>query len=198
MSSHLSAPPEQPVSSVTPLFPLHTVRCDGPAVFRTQLARDIGCLLDVDDDVISWTCGTVELAMDGVTHVPDLVAESHGGIVLIDAVTKGQPSELIAGIAAAAGYQYRPLCRPELPAIRLRNAKDLLRYARYSVTLENRVRVLAALDECGTMTLAECLSLFRTTQPIPVFASMVLQRFITIEMDDALIGPESVVRRYRG
>ena len=198
MSSHLSAPPEQPVSSVTPLFPLHTVRCDGPAVFRNQLARDIGCLLDVDDDVISWTCGTVELVMDGVTHVPDLVAESQSGIVLIDAVTKARPSAMIAEMAAAAGYQYRPLSRLELPAIRLRNAKDLLRYARYSVTLDDRIRVLAALDECGTMTLAECLSGFRTTQPLPAFASMVLQRFIAIDLDDALIGPESTVRRFRG
>ncbi len=198
MSSHLSAPPEQSVSSVTPFFPFHTVRCDGPAVFRNQLARDIGCLLDVDDDVSSWSCGTVELAMDGVTHVPDIVAESQSGIVLIDAVSRAKPPTLIAEIAAAAGYQYRPLSRPELPAIRLRNAKDLLRYARYSVTLDDRIRVLAALDECGTMTLAECLSGFRATQPLPAFASMVLQRFIAIDLDEALIGPDTTVRRFRG
>jgi len=197
MSNHLSAPSEQTVSS-TPFFPLQTVRCDGPAVFRTQLARDIGCLLDVDDDVISWSCGTVKLAMDGITHVPDLVAERTDGIVLIDAKTRTASPTIIGETAAAAGYQYGPVSRSDLPAIRLRNAKDLLRYARYSVNLDDRIRVLAALDECGTMTLAECLSAFRTTQPVPAFASMVLQRFICVDLDEALIGPESVVRRYRG
>lgn len=31
-----------------------TVRCDGGKVFRSQAARDVRCLLDVDPSVISW------------------------------------------------------------------------------------------------------------------------------------------------
>ncbi|AWM24856.1 hypothetical protein AOX55_00001596 [Sinorhizobium fredii CCBAU 25509] len=60
------------------------------------------------------------------------------------------------------------------------------------------MRLLAALDEHGTLTLAECLSAFRETRPIAGLASMVLNRFIDIDLDEALIGPESTVRRRRG
>lgn len=198
MSTHLSTPSKQSSPSTTEFFPLHTVRCDGPAVFRNQLARDIGCLLDVDDDVTKWSCATVELMMDDISHVPDFFVERVDGFVLIDASTRGTSSNFIEEMAAKAGYRYQSLSRADFSIIRLRNAKDLLRYARYSVNLDDRIRVLAALEECGTMTLSECLSVFRTTQPVPAFASMVLQRFISIDLDEALIGPETTVRRYRG
>lgn len=39
-------------SPVQIFYPLGTVRCDGPVLFRDQLARDIACLLDVDDDAL--------------------------------------------------------------------------------------------------------------------------------------------------
>jgi hypothetical protein len=59
------------------------------------------------------------------------------------------------------------------------------------------VRLLAALDEVGSMTVAECLPAFKETLPIAGFASLVLHHFIEIEPDEARIGPETTVRRRR-
>lgn len=198
MTGDLQAPSERHAPSLASTPQFKFVRCIGPSIFRNGLARDLACLLDVDDEVTSWSCANVELAHEGVSHVPDLMAEYHDGILLIDAITKATSTGLIAEMSAAAGYRYRAMTRADINPIRLRNAKDLLRYSRHSVNLEDRIRVLAALDECGTMTLAECLSAFRTTQPVPAFASLVLQRFISIDLDEAPIGPETIVRRQRG
>jgi hypothetical protein len=80
---------------------------------------------------------------------------------------------------------------------RLRNAKDLLRYGFYRATLGDRVRLLAALDEMGSLTVAECMAAFQEGKPMPSLASMALHGFISIELDQALIGPETAVRRIR-
>jgi hypothetical protein len=37
-------------------LPRATVRCAHRAVFPTQLSRDLGCLLDVDDDILACSC----------------------------------------------------------------------------------------------------------------------------------------------
>jgi hypothetical protein len=81
---------------------------------------------------------------------------------------------------------------------RLRNARDLLRYTGHNVPLGDRVRVLAALDENGSLALSELLGAIRETQPVAALASMILRGFLEIELDDALIGPETQVRRIRG
>ena len=36
--------------------PTGTVKCDGARLFRSQAARDVGCLLDVNPSVTSWRC----------------------------------------------------------------------------------------------------------------------------------------------
>jgi hypothetical protein len=92
-------------------------------------------------------------------------------------------------------YRCEFVTRAMLPAIRLRNAKELLRYARYDVALSDRIRLLAALDEYSSMTLAEAITAFQETKPVAGLASLVLQRFVSIDLDDELIGPETIVRR---
>jgi hypothetical protein len=84
-----------------------------------------------------------------------------------------------------------------LPQIRVKNAKDLLRYAKFEAALSDRIRLLAALDEHGSLSVAECLNAFQETKPIAGLASLVLHRFIMMDLDDALIGPETQVRRKR-
>jgi hypothetical protein len=79
----------------------------------------------------------------------------------------------------------------------LKNAKDLLRYARHEAALADRIRLLAALDECSSLTVSEALMVFRETKPVAGLASLVLQRFVTMDLDDRLIGPETIVRRNR-
>lgn len=157
----------------------------------------MACLLDIDDAVTEWRCQSLPFRNGTAIYRADFVAKVDQGTVVIDAVTEDTPLWM-AGAVHEGGYKYEAVRRPELPAIRLKNAKDLLRYGKFQAGLEDRVRLLGALDEHGTLTLAESLSAFRETRPIAGLASMVLNRFIDIDLDEALIGPESTVRRRRG
>ncbi|WEZ83437.1 hypothetical protein P6U16_00660 [Rhizobium sp. 32-5/1] len=58
--------------------------------------------------------------------------------------------------------------------------------------------MLSVLDQQSSLTLAESLTVFQETKPIRGLANMAVERFIEIDLDTALIGPETVVRRYRG
>ncbi|WP_244494611.1 hypothetical protein [Ensifer sp. Root127] len=179
-------------------YPLGTVRCDGPPVFRSQLARDIACLLDVDDEVTSWTCMSVPFEHQDELHRPDFEVTRADETFLVEACCENFGNiEALYESARAAGYRYELVERTALPTIRLKNARDLLRYARFEAALSDRIRLLAALDENGSLSVAECLTAFQETKPVAGLASLSLQRFITMELDEALIGPETQVRRQR-
>lgn len=178
-------------------YPLATVRCDGGKVFRSQAARDVGCLLDLDPSVVSWRCmPSSALELD---HVPDFeVIHDDAQIAFVDA----HDQELSADIAALEqaferrGASYRRMSRDEVHGgFRLRNAKDLLRYGNYAVPLGDRLRLLGALDENGSMPIAECLNAFQETKPVAGLAAMILNRYLEVDLDDAPLGPETVVRR---
>jgi len=183
-----------PVASSFP--PKATIKCDGIPAFRNRAARDLACLLDVDDEVESWTCLPLELRHGNLTHSPDvLVTSVSGASILMDAVDV-RGAEWIATIAQEAGYQYRAVKKAEREGgWRLRNARDLLRYGNYQCPLGDRIRVMATIDEVGSFTVAEGLSLFREIPPMAGLASLILQRLIIVDLDDALIGPDTVVRR---
>jgi hypothetical protein len=182
-------------------FPTATVKCEGPRMFRSQAARDVACLLDVNPQVSSWICMPAALTVGKGIHVPDFVvfAESGKG-TYVDAYdrTEALPVDLVERAAEAAGYLYRIFDRQDVcDGFRLRNAKDLLRYGGHTTPLGDRVRVLSALDDQGSLTFAECLSMFREGNPVAVLASLILWDFLEVELDEALIGPETVVRRIR-
>lgn len=180
-------------------YPQQTVRCVGPAAFRNQLARDVACLLDLDEDVTSWSCFSEVFSHGSESFRPDLVVDRENSCAIIQANDRFHPApSWLPEAVLKAGYQYQLLAQADLPAIRLRNAKDLLRYARYDVPLDDRVRLLAALDEHGTLTVAECLTAFRSVSPLPGLASLILGRIVTVDLDEILIGPETAVRRHRG
>lgn len=80
---------------------------------------------------------------------------------------------------------------------RLQNAHDLLRYGGWRTSLGDRVRLLAALDEHGSLTLAECIGAIQETRPVAGIASLILSGFLEVNLNDALLGPETVVRRIR-
>lgn len=178
--------------------PSGTVRCQGTQLFRSQLARDYACLLDFDPEVESWSCLCVEVVRSDMTHVPDFAVQRRGLRQLVDVVS--QTADLPPWAPAAAidaGYRYLSVTAAEVPTnFRLQNARDLLRYAKWICPLGDRIRILAALDEHGSLTLAECLSAFQETRPIAGLASLILHRHLEIELDDALIGPETQVRRF--
>jgi hypothetical protein len=64
-------------------------------------------------------------------------------------------------------------------------------------TLDDRIRLLTALEDAGELTLAEASCVFRETWPMRGVASLTLQRFVSIELDEAPIGPETRIRRWR-
>lgn len=92
--------------------------------------------------------------------------------------------------------RYRLLERDEIyGGFRLRNAKDLLRYAGTVTPLGDRLRLLAALDEHGSLPVAECLKAFQEVRPAAGIASLILHDYVEVDLDDAPIGPETAVRR---
>jgi hypothetical protein len=176
--------------------PKATVRCTGDPIFRNSAARDLGCLLDVDPQVEAWECLPLKLRLRNAGHTPDfLVRYVTGEIWLVDACEiAGDPE--IAEAAARMGIPHKFITRQEREAgLRLRNARDLLRYGNYRCPLGDRIRVLSVLDECGSFTVADGLTLFREVVPMAGLASLILQRILTVDLDDELINPDSTVRR---
>lgn len=178
-------------------YPRNSVLCAGTPLFRNQLARDFGCLLDVDPDVNEWSCLPLALRNGAHFHVPDFLVSAGRESLLVD-VGECAPKPWIEDAASKTGHRYKWKAAQEIRAgVRLANARDLLRYARWQCPLGDRVRLLAALDEFGSMTVAESLPAFRETVPIAGLSSLILHRFVEIDLDEARIGPETVVRRCR-
>ncbi len=191
----MSVPSQQrrAISPTNSSLRIQYVRCVGPVILTSPLARDVGCLVDVDNTVFAWACRSLKFSRVFDTHKPDIIAETDVGVLVIDVVSKGPPPAWIADVVASEGYAYKAISRGDIDPMRLRNCRDLLRYSRVDVSLGDRIRLLAGLDEHGTLTLAESLRAFRETNPIAGFASLVLQRFIEVDLD-TMIGPETLDR----
>ena len=79
-------------ASVRTFNPTATIKCDGPAVFRSQTARDAACLFDVNPSVTSWHCMPMSLDYGDGVHVPDFgVLNEDGGRLLVDASDRIMP-----------------------------------------------------------------------------------------------------------
>ncbi|MGO7653650.1 hypothetical protein ACC679_01625 [Rhizobium ruizarguesonis] len=178
-------------------YPRGTVRCSADPMFRSRTARDLGCLLDVDPDVVAWLCLPVEFETEFGMHVPDFLVDFEDGTrVFMDAI-EGVELPEIKEAAAIAGVRYRGVPREEIEAgYRLANAHDLLRYANCRTPLNDRIRMLSAIAEAGSLTIAECLNVFREVQPMTGVSWMVLHHLLAVDLDEAMIGPETVVRRF--
>jgi len=176
-----------------------TLKCVGPAAFRSEQARDFACLLDLDPDVVQWRPAPPILREGDDQYQLDFVVITETGSFLVDVGREEPlPPPWVAALAESMGHQYRPVAMAELEgSFRLRNAKDLLRYGFYRPPLGDRIRLLAALDDMGSLTVAECMSAVREGRPMPTVAALILQGFLEIDLDDALIGPDTQVRRIR-
>ena len=136
-------------------FPLGTVKCQGFLVFRSQAARDLACLFDVDPGVRSWQAAPFELASGAGDHRPDfLVLYEDGGRELADPCDRPLPDGVcLEDEAFGFGYSYRFYTISDIyHGHRLANAKDLLRYAGWNPGLDARVRLQAVLSEEGSLT----------------------------------------------
>ncbi|MBV2184750.1 MAG: hypothetical protein KUL88_09460 [Rhizobium sp.] len=186
-------------ASIRSYHPAGTVKCDGVRLFRSQAARDVGCVLDVNPSVTAWRCMPSPFGADGIAHAPDFqVFDEDGGTRYLDAPDRivSVDVAVITAEAKRINVHYKLLDRAEIyDGFRLRNARDLLRYAAHITPLGDRLRLLAALDEHGTLPLAECLKAFQETKPVPGIASLILQGFVEVDLDEAPLGPETAVRR---
>ena len=182
-------------SSIRRFGPSGTVFCLGRPIFRSQLARDLGLLLDLDRSVAEWSClpQIVEFAdADGeiVDRVPDfLVVDGDGRPRFVDAGAAGlTPIDPSVVLEAIPQNEIR-----REPA--LSNARDMMRYARRVVPLADRVRLLAWLEEASPITLIEAASAMReSSEPVGAVIALALKRVVSIEWQDAPIGPETPVR----
>ncbi|TZG34281.1 hypothetical protein [Agrobacterium sp. B1(2019)] len=188
-------------ASIRTFEPSATVKCDGPAVFRSQVARDTACLFDVNPSITSWHCMPISLDYGGGAHVPDFgIVDDDGSRLLIDSPDRASPIDTmeIEACASRHGLRYRRLVRQEVyEGFRLQNARDLLCYGNHTLALGDRLRVLAALSEHGTLSVADCLTVFAETKPIAGLAQLILRGFVEIDLDTELLGPETMVRRIR-
>lgn len=174
------------------------IRCVGRFVVRDRLSRDVACLLELDEAITCWGCQSLKLRHGPDIHVPDFMVERKHDVLLLDVVSQRLPPSWTAEAAAREGFTYQTMARGDIDPVRLKNCKDLLQTAGGEVSLGDRVRMLAALDEHSSLTVAESLTVFRDSNPIRALANMVVERFLEIDLDQALIGPETLVRRYRG
>lgn len=182
--------------------PLPTLKCLGKPLFRSRQARDLACILDINPDVATWVAPGPIIAIGSCGHIPDFrVVDHDGGVRFLDAADRvlAVDMEHIKQTVREQRASYRLLAVDEIydDGFRLRNARDLLQYANVKVSLADRLRLLAFLDQEGSLKMSDCLSAIRNTEPVAAIASLILQRFVDVELDDALIGPETMVRRIR-
>jgi hypothetical protein len=174
--------------------PKGVVRCSGTPLFRSQAARDYACLLDLDRNVASWQCLPILLQDCGEWHVPDFRIARPGRIALAD-VTPVPDWVPLSSYNAGFHHEYIDP-REERLRIRLQNSKDLLRYAQFPVHLGDRVNLLALCEEHGPLPLASCLQIVQYARDrMAVIGSLVLDRILEMDLDDAPIGPETRVYR---
>ena len=186
-------------ASIRIFHPVGTVKCDGVPLFRSQAARDVGCILDMNPSVTAWRCMPSPFGAGGIAYVPDFqVFDEDGATLYLDAPDRAVSVDVtvIASEAKRIDARYQLLERAEIyDGFRLRNAKDLLRYAGTVTPLGDRLRLLAALDEHGSLPLAECLKTFQETKPVAGIASLILHGYVEVDLDEAPLGPETAVRR---
>ncbi|PYF00959.1 hypothetical protein C8J35_101781 [Rhizobium sp. PP-F2F-G38] len=175
-------------------MPTSTIRLDGQALFRSQSSRDLGCLLDVDDSVASWMCMPAELPTSLGGYVPDfLVCYEDGTGCFIDVCDHDLGH--VTRAAAKLGLSHQVVAPSSfVDSFRLRNAKQLLRYAHYRTPAGDQIRMIAALKACGSMTIKAASLIFREIQPMAGIASLTLSRHISIDLDSEPIGPNSLLR----
>ncbi|QDG93268.1 hypothetical protein NIBR502774_12585 [Rhizobium sp. NIBRBAC000502774] len=184
-----------------PFSPYSTLKCLGEPLFRNKHSRAYACLLDLDPDVITWKCMPEAIVNDSNAarprwwHVDFAVETSEEALIVnIWQTSTGGPGWL-PGVVDRMGYRLQQVSMLDLDPVRLQNAVDLMRYVGSEVPLGDRVRLLAALDEVGTLTLAESLSVIRESRPMHSVASLILSGILEVDLSEALLGPDSVVRR---
>lgn len=169
------------------------LRCRGEVAFASALAADMARMLDIDPAVDHWRC-RVPLGTAGNGHVADLASfGSRGEEFLLMA-----PDGLMPGDGACGSLppNARFIGPDDIDVVRLENAKAILPFARWRVSLDDRVRLLAVLEDEGSVTLADCLGIMRnTSRPVASVASLALARIVDLDLDEPIGARTRVIRR---
>lgn len=172
------------------------LRCVGEAVLATPLAVDLARLLDVDGDVERWSCAPAESDVADHAGIVFEVLRATGTERLLPSERSDAGGEARDRQPACGTARVRLITREDIDPVRLENAKLILPYARWRVSIDDRVRLLAALDDEGSVTLGECLAIFRnTSRPIAAVAAMALARVVDLDLDQPLGSRTRVIRR---
>ncbi|MQW88332.1 hypothetical protein [Sinorhizobium saheli] len=184
-------------------FPSATLKCLGRTLYRSQEASDYACLLELDPDVISWRCITQPFVNHSPARKPrhryvDFAVQKGDETLLVD-IWRGTPEIItwLPGVAERLGYTYHPISIFDLNPTRIQNARDLVRYGGREAALGDRIRILAGLDEMGSLTLAECLGAVRDGAPMGSVANLILRGMLEVDLDEKLLDPDTIVRRAR-
>lgn len=185
-------------------FPSSTTKCRGRTLYRSQEASDYACILEVDPTVVHWRCVTQPIINDSPARKPrhrfvDFAVRTADEHTLLVEISRGTPSSApwLPVVAERLGYRYQPVSIFDLNPVRIQNARDLVRYAGWQATLGDRIRILAGLEEAGSLTLSECLGAVRESRPMASIASMILMGLLEVDLDEALLGPDTTVRAAR-
>lgn len=172
------------------------LRCVGEAVLATPLAVDLARLLDVDADVERWSCGPAGTDASESARIVFEVIRATGTEHLLPSERSDAGGEARERQPACGTARVRIVTRGDIDPIRLENAKLILPYAKWRVSIDDRVRLLAALDDEGSVTLGECLAIFRnTSRPIAAVAALALARVVELDLDEPLGSRTRVIRR---
>lgn len=173
--------------------PSQVLKCRGRP-FRSQRTRNLACLFDLDPNVHAWTCLPVLLRFGDGYHVPDFAVRRSDGDYLVDTTP---PPEWAIKAAESEGWSYDCVSyKPDDNHAFIANAADLLPYAQNStISLSDRVRLLAALDDDGPLALKHCIQLVRgTADPMSAIATLYFSGEISFDLTER-ISPETRVSR---
>lgn len=171
------------------------LRCVGEVALPTPLVTDVARLLDTEGDVDRWSCRSLQHP-DGGSPESVFEVERTTGLERIRVMENGPAEPQHAGHRDADGTPVRFMFRADVDAVRLENAQLILPHATWRVSLDDRIRLLAVLDEEGSVTLGECLAIFRnTSRPIAAVASLALAHVVDLDLDTPLGSRSRVIRR---
>lgn len=189
LRSHASARPGPATSNRSDGSDYRPLKCRGEAMFASAMAVDMARLLDVDPDVDHWSCG---VPIEGGARLADFVTYGTRGKehLILQSTTPSCPDPACLQTAT------KIVTRCDIDPIRLENAKLILPFARWRVSLDDRVRLLAVLDEEGSVTLAECLGILcHTSRPVAAVAALALARVVDMDLDEPIGSRTRVIRR---
>ncbi|WP_442866786.1 AAA domain-containing protein [Agrobacterium sp. ST15.13.015] len=157
-STHVAGDEACVFAKYRPFIPSATLKCVGRPLYRSREARDYACLLDLDPKVSAWRCVPQPIINDSGArnprhHYVDFAVETENEALLVD-IRRPDAGTIgwIARLAEKQGYRYLAVSFSEFVGTpRIQNAKDLIRYAGYDAPLGDRIRILAALEEMGTL-----------------------------------------------